>query len=285
MNPDCWRNWRWTIRTARAPPSPRTAPGESPTDRTLSTPSTRARPTTPARRPGLDAPGFDDRSWPGGPTANRAQGHPARSGARPDRGGGDPTPGGHPRVEQGVHVVDMGRTLAGWTRLTVRAEAGTTVRLVHGERLNSDGSVLARNDLVPGRCQTDEYVCAGGGADEVWEPRFSYKGFRYVQVSGLPRSRGPSRCSAGSCTRGWRRRARSPAPNRSTSSWTGRCAAPSSTTSTAFRRTLPCTEERLDRRRAARRARDGVRLRCAPLPDEVSGSPEETVRTSKGSCR
>jgi alpha-L-rhamnosidase len=37
---------------------------------------------------------------------------------------------------------------------------------------------------VPGRHQLDEYICAGTGT-EVWEPRFSYKGFRYVQVSGL----------------------------------------------------------------------------------------------------
>ncbi|MFE1800425.1 family 78 glycoside hydrolase catalytic domain [Streptomyces sp. NPDC059517] len=89
-------------------------------------------------------------------------------------------------LSDGVYVVDMGRTMAGWTRLTVRAPAGTTVRLVHGEKLKSDGSVHAETGHVPGRFQTDEYVCAGGGADEVWEPAFSYKGFRYVQVSGLP---------------------------------------------------------------------------------------------------
>ncbi|BCL25843.1 family 78 glycoside hydrolase catalytic domain [Streptomyces aurantiacus] len=89
-------------------------------------------------------------------------------------------------LTEGVYVVDMGRTMAGWTKLTVRAPAGTTVRLIHGEKLKSDGSVHAETGHVPGRFQTDEYVCAGGGADEVWEARFSYKGFRYVQVSGLP---------------------------------------------------------------------------------------------------
>jgi alpha-L-rhamnosidase len=89
-------------------------------------------------------------------------------------------------LRPGVYVVDMGRTMAGWTRLTVRdATAGTVVRLVHGEKLNDDGSVHAETGHVPGRFQTDEYVCAGGG-QEVWEPSFSYKGFRYLQVSGLP---------------------------------------------------------------------------------------------------
>jgi alpha-L-rhamnosidase len=81
-------------------------------------------------------------------------------------------------------VVDMGRTMAGWTRLTVTAPAGTIVRLQHGERRADDGSVVGANGHVPGRHQLDEYICAGTGS-ETWEPRFSYKGFRYVQVSGL----------------------------------------------------------------------------------------------------
>lgn len=83
-------------------------------------------------------------------------------------------------------IVDMGRTMAGWTRLAVRAEGGTTIRLAHGEKLKDDGSVHAETGHVPGRFQTDEYICAGGGSQEVWEPKFSYKGFRYVQISGLP---------------------------------------------------------------------------------------------------
>ncbi|TDV43675.1 alpha-L-rhamnosidase [Actinophytocola oryzae] len=84
----------------------------------------------------------------------------------------------------GGFVVDMGRTMAGWVRLTVTAPAGTRVRLQYGERLASDGSVRGDNQHVPGRHQLDEYVCAGAGR-ETWEPRFSYKGFRYVQVTGL----------------------------------------------------------------------------------------------------
>jgi alpha-L-rhamnosidase len=87
-------------------------------------------------------------------------------------------------LPDGSFVADMGRTMAGWTRLTVAAPAGTLVSLQHGERLNADGSVQGANEHVPGRHQLDEYICAGTGT-EVWEPRFSYKGFRYVQVRGL----------------------------------------------------------------------------------------------------
>ncbi|MFB9903338.1 family 78 glycoside hydrolase catalytic domain [Allokutzneria oryzae] len=87
-------------------------------------------------------------------------------------------------LKPGVHVVDMGRTMAGWTRITVRAAAGTKITLVHGERLNADGSVRFENGHVQvPRHQQDEYICSGRGT-ETWEPRFSYKGFRYVQITG-----------------------------------------------------------------------------------------------------
>ncbi|WP_329061451.1 family 78 glycoside hydrolase catalytic domain [Streptomyces sp. NBC_01429] len=141
---------------------------------------------------GWTKPGFDDSAWrrprpqsaPGGTL--RAQPH-------------DPieivetlTPTAITELGDGVYVVDMGRTTAGWTRLSVRAPAGTVVSLVHGERLADDGSVQAETGHVPGRFQRDEYICAGGGRTEVWEPAFSYKGFRYVQVSGVPSRPRPS---------------------------------------------------------------------------------------------
>ncbi|MGM1060523.1 family 78 glycoside hydrolase catalytic domain [Saccharothrix sp. Mg75] len=112
--------------------------------------------------------------------AVRAQAH------QPVRVVGDVLPVSVAQPRPGVHVADFGRTSAGWTKLTVRAPAGTVVRLVHGEQLTDDGTVATGNALVPGRHQTDEYTCSGRGT-ETWEPRFSYKGFRYVEVTGLPR--------------------------------------------------------------------------------------------------
>ncbi|WP_329254060.1 family 78 glycoside hydrolase catalytic domain [Streptomyces canus] len=135
---------------------------------------------------GWSSPGFDDSAWR---TAGVQQAPRGTLKAQPY----DPIeivetvrPAEISELRPGVYVVDMGRTMAGWTRLTVRgAEEGTVVRLVHGEKLKADGSVQAETGHVPGRFQTDEYICAGG-ASEVWEPKFSYKGFRYVEVHGLP---------------------------------------------------------------------------------------------------
>jgi alpha-L-rhamnosidase len=80
----------------------------------------------------------------------------------------------------GSFVYDYGRNIAGWVRLRVSGAAGTTVTLRYGERLLADGTV------DPGsRSQLDTYVLHGEG-EEVWEPRYSYKGFQYVQVDGYP---------------------------------------------------------------------------------------------------
>lgn len=131
-------------------------------------------------------PGFDDRGWVA-PTVHepsaavlRAQQHESIKVIDTVR------PVAINELSAGTYVVDMGRIMAGWTRLSVRAPAGRIVRLLHGEKLRPDGSVEAANSHVySNRHQLDEYICAGTGT-ETWEPKFSYKGFRYMQVSGLP---------------------------------------------------------------------------------------------------
>ena len=77
--------------------------------------------------------------------------------------------------------------MAGKLRLSVEAPAGTKISLKQGERLYPNGTVeqkqIARF-IKSGELQTDTYICKGGGR-EVWEPRFVYHGFQYVEVRGL----------------------------------------------------------------------------------------------------
>jgi alpha-L-rhamnosidase len=82
----------------------------------------------------------------------------------------------------GVSIVDFGQNIAGHVQLDVDAPAGTTVTLRHGEMLNDDGSLYTAN-LNTARA-TDTFIAPGGRAR--FEPRFTYHGFRYVEVSGLP---------------------------------------------------------------------------------------------------
>lgn len=85
----------------------------------------------------------------------------------------------------GTYVVDMGRTLTGWIRLRAAGPAGSKVSIQYGEKLNSDGTVNARANPGPRpRWQRDEYILRGDG-EETWEPSFTFKSFRYVQLDGL----------------------------------------------------------------------------------------------------
>ncbi len=83
----------------------------------------------------------------------------------------------------GTYVFDMGQNLAGWSRLRVRGPAGGRVLLRFAETIHPDGTVNQEN-LRTAKA-TDTYILKGGG-EECWEPRFTYHGFRYVQVEGYP---------------------------------------------------------------------------------------------------
>jgi alpha-L-rhamnosidase len=77
---------------------------------------------------------------------------------------------------------DMGQNMVGWVRLRVRGQAGRTLRLRYAEVLNPDGTLYTTN-LRAAR-NTDYYTATGDG-EEVWEPRFTFHGFRYVELLGL----------------------------------------------------------------------------------------------------
>lgn len=83
----------------------------------------------------------------------------------------------------GSYVFDLGQNMVGWARLKVRGPAGKTVTLRFAEILNKDGTVYTTN-LRSARA-TDHYTLKGGG-EEIYEPSFTFHGFRYVEVTGYP---------------------------------------------------------------------------------------------------
>ncbi|MDP8944702.1 MAG: family 78 glycoside hydrolase catalytic domain, partial [Actinomycetota bacterium] len=85
--------------------------------------------------------------------------------------------------ESGRYVFDLGRNMVGWVRLRVVGEAGMEITLRHAEALNPDGTIYTTN-LRSARA-TDRYVLGGEG-EEVYEPHFTFHGFRYVEVTGYP---------------------------------------------------------------------------------------------------
>jgi alpha-L-rhamnosidase len=85
--------------------------------------------------------------------------------------------------EPGVYVYDFGQDIAGWPRLRAQGPEGTTVRMRTAEETGKDGML----DTATNRsaASTDTYTLAGSGT-ETYEPRFTYHGFRYVEVTGFP---------------------------------------------------------------------------------------------------
>jgi alpha-L-rhamnosidase len=84
----------------------------------------------------------------------------------------------------GITVVDLGENFSGWPRIVVRGPAGRRVKLLPGELLDASGLVSQRSaNAHPDNEVSFSYTLAGDGA-ETWAPRFSYYGFRYVQVEG-----------------------------------------------------------------------------------------------------
>ncbi len=85
--------------------------------------------------------------------------------------------------KNGAYVFDLGQNMVGWARLRVRGEAGTRLTLRFAEILNPDRTIYTAN--LRSAKQTDTYILRGG-KEEVWEPKFTFHGFRYVEVSGYP---------------------------------------------------------------------------------------------------
>ena len=79
-------------------------------------------------------------------------------------------------------IFDLGQNMVGRVRLRVRGDAGTTVQLRHAEVLDEAGQLYTEN-LRDARA-TDTFTLRGGGEAETFEPRFTFHGFRFVEVAG-----------------------------------------------------------------------------------------------------
>lgn len=131
---------------------------------------------------GWDVPGFDDGGWQAVDVADGPRGTLSAAMLEPMRVIRTHAPVAVREVEDGVGLFDFGTNIAGWTRLEIDASRGTEITLKHGELIDAHGRI--NTDEIHAR-QTNHYIAAGNGV-EVWQPRFVYAGFGYVEVTGLP---------------------------------------------------------------------------------------------------
>jgi alpha-L-rhamnosidase len=83
----------------------------------------------------------------------------------------------------GVYLFDLGQNMVGWERLRASGPAGTKIQLRFGEVLTSKGDLYTDNLRTADA--TDTYILRGEG-EEVFEPHFTFHGFRYIEVTGYP---------------------------------------------------------------------------------------------------
>jgi alpha-L-rhamnosidase len=83
----------------------------------------------------------------------------------------------------GVYIFDFGQNLSGFARVRAEGPGGTDVKLRFAEVLNPDGTLYVDN-LRTAKA-TDHFILAGKGSEN-YQPTFTFHGFRYVEVSGLP---------------------------------------------------------------------------------------------------
>jgi alpha-L-rhamnosidase len=123
---------------------------------------------TPASPPtGWNTAGFDDSSWPAAIVQAAYGGGPWGANVQ-----NPPGPG---------KVYDFGLITSGWAQVTMQGAAGTQVQIQYSEQLNPDGTVQNEG----GGNQTDTYILKGGDP-ETYEPKYGWKGYRYIQVSTAP---------------------------------------------------------------------------------------------------
>lgn len=134
-------------------------------------------------QPGWNTAGFNDSDWKGVKVTQNKKDHIVSAVSEPVRRIEEIHPVEIIRTPEGDIVLDMGQNMVGWCRLKVSCPEGTTIRLRHAEVLDQKGNFYTEN--LRRAKQEIVYTCKGNGP-EVYEPSFTFQGFRYVAVSGYP---------------------------------------------------------------------------------------------------
>jgi alpha-L-rhamnosidase len=134
-------------------------------------------------RPGWSLPRYDDRDWSDVETPSLPKDNLIAPVSPPVTRHEELRPARIFKTPDGDTLADFGQNMVGWVRLRVRGNAGQTVTLRHAEVLDQHGNLYTANLRKAG--QTIRYTLKGG-AVEIYEPHFTYQGFRYVAIDGYP---------------------------------------------------------------------------------------------------
>lgn len=141
---------------------------------------------------GWNKPGYKDTDWTAASVVNAPKGRLSAINCPPVRVTQTFKPKAITEPKPGVFVVDFGQNISGHARLKLNAKKDTKITLRYSERLDDKGmiqrseiDVFMDKETPVQPFQTDVYIAKGEGT-ETWEQRFSYSGFRFMEVTGFP---------------------------------------------------------------------------------------------------
>ena len=154
-------------------------------------------------QPGWNTPAFDDSKWRKPAVAKEKVGLLYAQSEPPIRVTSQWNSIQVTEPKPGTYIYDCGVNFAGWVQLKLNVPAGTQIHLRYGELLHADGTLNPMTSVAgqikgtrqgtkesiggpgapPIAWQTDTYIARGGG--EIYVPKFTFHGFRYVEITGL----------------------------------------------------------------------------------------------------
>lgn len=132
--------------------------------------------------PGWSSAGFDDSKWEKAATTDQSKQILIAPQGVPVTAVEEIKPVKLITTPKGETVLDMGQNMVGWVRLKVQGKSGDKITLKFAEVLDKEGNFYTDN-LRSAKC-TDHFILKGSG-EEVFEPHFTFHGFRFVKIEGL----------------------------------------------------------------------------------------------------
>ncbi len=133
--------------------------------------------------PGWDKTGFDDSKWENAAILSLSKDILVAPQGVPVRSIMEIKPIKILTTPKGETVFDMGQNMVGWVRLKVQGNKGDKVILKFAEVLDKEGNFYTAN--LRSAKATDTYILKGNG-EEIFEPHFTFHGFRFVKLEGFP---------------------------------------------------------------------------------------------------
>ena len=133
--------------------------------------------------PGWNEVGFDEIVWVAAKEADYEKAHLVATYNEPIRKKETFEPIEIFETPKGEKVIDFGQNLVGWVKVKASGEAGTKITISHAEVLDKEGNFYITN--LRAAAQQNTYILQGE-VEEVFEPHFTFQGFRYIKVEGYP---------------------------------------------------------------------------------------------------